>query len=140
MGQADRRLRRLSVKYLLDTHTFLWSAFEPRKLSKAALAAIQESESDLLLSIASLWEIGILHSLGRIELKISIVEVAELADSELGATFIPIEPAHIDKVRILPFHHRDPFDRLLIAQASTLQASIIGKDDGFDAYGIPRVW
>jgi PIN domain nuclease of toxin-antitoxin system len=128
------------VKYLLDTHTFLWSAFEPRRLSKAAVAAIQQSESDLLFSIASLWEIGILQSLGRIELKISILDVAELADSELAVTFVQIEPVHIDKMRTLPFHHRDPFDRLLIAQTITLQAAIIGKDERFDAYGIPRVW
>lgn len=128
------------MNYLLDTHTFLWSAFEPRKLSKAALDVIRDPESVLLVSIASFWEIGILQSLGRLELKISILEMAELADSELGTTLVPIEPPHIDRVRILPFHHRDPFDRLLIAQALTLQAAIIGKDDGFDTYGIPRVW
>ncbi|HEY2383143.1 MAG TPA: type II toxin-antitoxin system VapC family toxin [Terriglobia bacterium] len=128
------------MKYLLDTHTFLWSAFEPRKLSKAALAAIQQPDCEVLFSMASLWEISILQSLGRIELKISIIEIAQLADSELAATLVPIEPVHLDKLRLLPFHHRDPFDRLLIAQALTLEAKIIGKDDGFDAYGIPRVW
>jgi PIN domain nuclease of toxin-antitoxin system len=128
------------VKYLLDTHAFLWAAFTPRRLSKRALTAIQQSDSGLLLSIASLWEIGILQSLGRIELRIDIMEIAELADSELAATVVAIEPAHIDKVRVLPFHHRDPFDRLLIAQALMLQASIISRDEGFDAYGVTRAW
>ena len=128
------------MKYLLDTHTFLWSAFEPGKLSRPAVAAIQDSDSELFLSIASLWEIAILQSLGRIELKVGIPEIVELADSELSATLLPIEPVHIDKIRNLPFHHRDPFDRLLIAQCLTLQAAIIGRDHGFDGYGIQRVW
>ena len=128
------------MKYLLDTHAFLWSAFEPRRLSKPAIGAIEDPGSELLLSVVSLWEIGILQSLGRIELKISILEVAELADSELACSIIGIEPAEIDRVRTLPFHHRDPFDRLLIAQALTSQAAIIGKDASFDAYGVSRVW
>ena len=80
------------------------------------------------------------ESLGRIELKINIMEIAELADSELAATVMPIDPVHIDKICTLPFHHRDPFDRLLIAQALMLQASIISRDEGFDAYGVTRAW
>ncbi len=128
------------MKYILDTHVFLWAALEPRKLSKAARAAIEESDSELFLSIASLWAIGILQSLGRIELKVSIRDVAGLAESELAATVVPIEPAHIDIVRTLPFHHRDPFDRLLIAQSLTMDAGIIGKDKALDAYDILRVW
>ena len=128
------------MKYLLDTHTFLWAAFEPQKLSKAAGTALQRSDSELLLSIASLWEIGILQSLGRIELKITIRDIADLAESELSATLVAIEPGHIDGLRTLPFHHRDPFDRLLIAQALILQASIIGKDEYFDDYGVTRLW
>jgi PIN domain nuclease of toxin-antitoxin system len=128
------------MTYLLDTHSFLWAAFEPRRLSKPAIRALQKSDSELFLSIASLWEIGILQSLGRIELKTSISEIAELAESELGVTVLPIEPAHIDRARSLPFHHRDPFDRLLIGQSLTMQAAIIGKDDRFDGYGVQRVW
>jgi len=128
------------VKYLLDTHTLLWSAFDPKKLSRPAIAVIEHPESELFLSVASLWEIGILKSLGRIELKVSIQDVARLADSQLAAALVLLEPVHIDALLSLPFHHRDPFDRLLIAQALTLQAAVIGKDDGFDTYGIQRVW
>ena len=128
------------MKYLLDTHAFLWAAFAPRKLPRSVIVAIQQSESDLLLSIASLWEITILQSLGRIELKVSIREVAGLAESELGARLLPIEPDHLDLLRTLPFHHRDPFDRLLAAQSLALQASVIGKDESFDLYGVQRVW
>jgi PIN domain nuclease of toxin-antitoxin system len=128
------------VKYLLDTHAFLWAAFEPRKLPKSVIAAIEQPESDLLLSIASLWEITILQSLGRIELKTNIREVGGLAESELGVTLLPIEPDHLDFLRSLPFHHRDPFDRLLAAQSLLLQTPVIGKDESFDLYGVRRVW
>lgn len=128
------------MRYLLDTHAFLWAAFAPAKLPKNVIVAIAEPESDLLLSIASLWEITILQSLGRIELKTSIREVAGLAESELGARLLPIEPDHLDVLRALPFHHRDPFDRLLAAQSLMVQAHVIGKDESFDLYGVQRVW
>ena len=128
------------MKYILDTHAFLWAALDPRKLSKAAAEILKDSNSELFLSIASLWEIGILQSLERIELKVSIVEIAELAESELAATVLPINAADIDIVRTLPFHHRDPFDRLLIAQTVGIQAGIVGKDEVFDDYEVVRVW
>jgi len=128
------------MKYLLDTHAFLWAAFAPRKLPKSVIAAIEQPESDLFLSMASLWEITILQSLGRIELKTSIREVASLAESELGARLLPIEPDHLDLLGSLPFHHRDPFDRLLAAQSLTLQMPVIGKDESFDLYGVRRIW
>ena len=128
------------MKYLLDTHTFLWAAVEPRKLSSKAVAAIEEPDADLLLSAASLWEIGILQSLRRIQLKLGIAEIAELAVSRLRSELTAIEPEHIDRMRSLPFHHRDPFDRLLIGQALHLKAAVIGKDPWFDAYGVSRIW
>ena len=128
------------MKRLLDTHAFLWAALEPRKLSKTALGAIEPPDTELLLSVASLWEIGILQSLGRIELKVSIQAVADLSISQLGSELVGIEPGHIDRMRGLPFHHRDPFDRLLIAQALSLNAAVIGKDQHFDAYGVDRIW
>ncbi len=128
------------MKYLLDTHAFLWAAFAPRNLPKSVIAAIEQPDSDLLLSIASLWEITILQSLGRIELKTGIREVADLAVSELGTRLLPVEPDHLDVLRSLPFHHRDPFARLLAAQSLTLQAPVIGKDESFDRYGVQRIW
>jgi PIN domain nuclease of toxin-antitoxin system len=128
------------MKCLLDTHAFLWAAFAPGKLPKTVIAAIEQPDSDLLLSMASLWEITILQSLGRLELKTTIREVASLAESELGARLLPIEPDHLDLLRSLPFHHRDPFDRLLAAQCLALQSAVIGKDESFDLYGIQRVW
>jgi len=81
-----------------------------------------------------------MQSLGHIELKTTIREVAGLAESELGVTLLPIEPDHLDFLRSLPFHHRDPFDRLLAAQSLLLQTPVIGKDESFDLYGVRRVW
>ena len=112
----------------------------PRKLSKRALDAIKRPNTELLLSAVSLWEIGILQSLGRIELEVGIRALADLSASHLGAELIGIEPEHIDRMRGLPFHHRDPFDRLLIAQALSLKATVIGKDPWFGAYGVDQVW
>ena len=128
------------MKYLLDTHALLWAALEPRRLSSQALGAIEQPEAELLLSAASLWEIGILKSLGRISLKVSMRALVDLSVSELGLELVRIEPDHIDRFCTLPFHHRDPFDRLLIAQGLSLQAAVIGKDREFDAYGIKRIW
>jgi PIN domain nuclease of toxin-antitoxin system len=124
----------------MDTHTFLWAAVEPNRLSGAAGQAIQSQDAELFLSVASLWEIGILQSLGRIKVKLSIREIADLSVSELGADLLAIEPEHIDRVRKLPFHHRDPFDRMLIAQALQSEAVILGKDPTFDSYGVARIW
>jgi PIN domain nuclease of toxin-antitoxin system len=114
--------------------------FRTAKAIQARHHNYEKPDSELFLSMASLWEIGILHGLGRIELKLSISDIADLADSEFATPLLPIEPAHIDCLMGLPFHHRDPFDRLLIAQSLTIQAAIIGKDERFNAYGVQRVW
>jgi PIN domain nuclease of toxin-antitoxin system len=126
--------------YLLDTHSFLWAAFDPVKLSKVARSTIENPESELFISVASLWEIAILKSLGRIELAVGISEVARLAESEFAARILPIEALHLDRLLSFPFLHRDPFDRLLIAQALSLGMPMIGKDDRFAAYGVQLVW
>jgi PIN domain nuclease of toxin-antitoxin system len=128
------------VKYLLDTHTFLWAAVDAEKLSVAAAGVLETPDAELLLSAASLWEIGILQSLKRIQLKLNIREIADLSVSQLGVNLLGIEPEHIDRMRALPFHHRDPFDRILIAQALELKTAILGKDSWFDLYGVRRIW
>jgi PIN domain nuclease of toxin-antitoxin system len=124
---------------LLDTHALLWAALEPAKLGSAARKAIQGSTT-LLLSAASLWEIAILASLGRISMSLSIEDLAAACRENLGVALVAIEPAHLDALAALPFHHRDPFDRLLVAQARSLGAAIVSKDRALDAYGIERIW
>ncbi len=126
-------------RVLLDTHAVLWAALDPRKLGGAARKTLQGSAT-VLLSAVSLWEIAILSSLGRISMTLTIEELAAACEKNLGAQLVAIEPAHLDALAALPFHHRDPFDRLLVAQALCLGAAIVSKDSALDAYGAARIW
>jgi PIN domain nuclease of toxin-antitoxin system len=127
------------MKLLLDTHTFLWFIADNPRLSKQAKALL-ESDAELLLSIASLWEIAIKISIGRLALaepyETFIPEQLVLNDIAI----LPIEFKHLNIVSTLPFHHRDPFDRLLIAQAMDEQWPVVSADATFDAYSIERRW
>jgi PIN domain nuclease of toxin-antitoxin system len=127
------------MKLLLDTHTFLWFTNESPQLSIDAKNLL-ESDVDLLLSIASLWEIAIKVSIGKLTLPDEydnfIPQQVSLNDIEILA----ISMTHLAIVTNLPFHHRDPFDRLLIAQAIVEKVSIISADTVLDSYGIHRIW
>lgn len=124
------------MNYLLDTHTFLWFINADPTLSAPAQAAIEPGTNDIVLSIASLWEMAIKVSLGKLIVPLPFAEFMQEQMRENGIILLPIQMAHIELVTRLPFHHRDPFDRLIIAQSLVDQIPIIGKDDIFDAYGI----
>ena len=128
------------MNYLLDTHTFLWFINNDVSLSATAKTLIEEPTNDSCLSVASVWEIAIKFSLAKLEIPTPFTDfvTSQLAENNFG--LLPIEPAHIGIVATLPFHHRDPFDRLIIAQAQHEGLPIIGKDESFDAYGIARYW
>jgi PIN domain nuclease of toxin-antitoxin system len=127
------------MKFLLDTHTFLWFVNDSPQLSLEAKSLL-ESDVDLLLSVASLWEIAIKTSLGKLTLPETydkfISQQIALNDVEI----LPISLAHLGVVATLPFHHRDPFDRLLVAQAIVERVSIVSADSSFDAYAVSREW
>ncbi len=126
------------MKLLLDTHTFLWFIEDNPKLSAEAKRLL-ESEADLLLSVASIWEMAIKISIG----KLSLPPFDEFVSEQLFKNTIelfPIRLAHLGLLCTLPFHHRDPFDRLLIAQAITEKYPIVSIDDKFDAYSVKRLW
>lgn len=123
---------------LLDTHSVLWAALDPPRLGPGARAALKRET--LLLSAASLWEIAILSSLKRISLALTVQEFAAACRKNLGVEILPIEANHLDALKALPFHHRDPFDRLIVAQAKCLAVPIVSKDGALDAYGIERIW
>lgn len=127
------------MKFLLDTHAFLWFVNDDPQLSLAA-KTLMESEVDLLLSVASLWEISIKVSIGKLDLPKSfdlfIPEQLQINEIEV----LPIELQHLSIVASLPLHHRDPFDRLLISQSLVEEMSIIGTDEVFDQYGVSRSW
>ena len=102
---------------LLDTHAFLWFVRNDPRLSRAALEAISSRDNEVRLSPASYWEIGIKVQLGKYRLNMPLTELIEKAIELYGFTILPIKPRHAEVVVELPRHHRDPFDRLLIAQA-----------------------
>lgn len=128
------------MNYLLDTHTFLWFITADPALSATAQAIIETADHDLFLSVASLWEMAIKISLGKLEVAEPFTEFMQAQMHENHIQVYPIQLAHLGPVTTLPFHHRDPFDRLLIAQSLTDHLPVIGRDAIFDAYGIQRVW
>ncbi len=127
------------MKLLLDTHAFLWFLLDDERLSLPARTAIGQAEF-LYLSPASHWEIAIKIALGKYALPEPFAQfmTRELADNDMS--ILPIEINHTSQLTTLPFHHRDPFDRLIIAQALAEELSIVSIDSQFDAYGASRVW
>lgn len=128
---------------MLDTHTLLWFIDGNPKLSAHARAVIEDPATTSYLSIASLWEIAIKVSLGKLLLQQPFDPFISHQLHGNGFLILALRPEHTAIVATLPFplaDHRDPFDRLIIAQAMVEQMPIIGRDEKFDAYPIARVW
>jgi len=128
------------VRILLDTHTFLWFVSGDARTSQTAQALIQDPNNDKCVSIASAWEIAIKVSKGKLNLAAPVEVLFQTEIQQRAFTLLGLEWAHVGQVATLPWHHRDPFDRLLIAQALVEQLSIVGIDPAFDAYPITRLW
>lgn len=128
------------MRLLLDTHAFLWFALDDPKLSSAARSAITDPNNELLISPATYWEIGIKVSLRKYSLAVDLGEFLERQTRAIGLSTLPITVAHAARVAVLPFHHRDPFDRLLAAQCLVEGVAIVSADEVFDAYALPRIW
>jgi PIN domain nuclease of toxin-antitoxin system len=128
------------VRVLLDTHTFLWFLLEDPQLSTTANDLIIDPTNDIEVSPATYWEIAIKVSLGKYALPepYDIFIEREIATNDFR--ILPIEPKHTAVLTTLPFHHRDPFDRLLIAQAMVEAIPILSVDTAFDAYPVTRLW
>ena len=127
-------------RLLLDTHVFLkWINDDP-KLTAAARRAIADINNECYLSIASCWEMAIKSSLGKLKLARAIEQFVPEQLAANGFTLLNLELRHTAKVEKLPFHHRDPFDRLLIAQALTEKIAIVSADRVFSNYGVKRLW
>jgi PIN domain nuclease of toxin-antitoxin system len=125
---------------LLDTHTLIWAVDDTSKLSAAADAALRDPANELLLSAASVWEIAIKIGLGKLVLTLPYRQWMNQVITDLGLTLLPITVEYADVQAGLPTHHRDPFDRLIIAQALTDGLSIVSTDAAFDDYGVTRLW
>jgi PIN domain nuclease of toxin-antitoxin system len=128
------------VRLLLDTQALLWFLGGDRRLSAAVRQAIEDLNNERLFSVAGMWEVAIKVSLSKLQLH---VPFATLFPGQLQANAIellPILPAHAAEVLALPFHHRDPFDRMLAVQVRVESATVVSSDPGLDPYGIPRIW
>jgi PIN domain nuclease of toxin-antitoxin system len=128
------------MKILLDTHAFLWFVDDSPRLSQSARVLIESEDSQPFLSVASLWEIAIKISLGKLTLKqpYETFIPQQLALNGVGVLNITME--HTAAIATLPFHHRDPFDRLLAVQAIIEDVTLVSTDLIFDAYNVKRVW
>ena len=128
------------MKLLLDTHALLWMSLDDSQLSDKARELIADLDNQLWLSPASYWEIAIKISLGKYELNEPLDEFVNREVNNNDISILPISTQHAQIVSALPFHHKDPFDRLLIAQALTNGMTILSKDDQFAAYGVAQIW
>lgn len=129
------------TRVLLDTHVFLWAISDDSRLSEPAKHAYLDTDGcELLLSFASVWEMAIKLSLGKLALPRPLLtflqEQLKLNDIRL----LSLTLQHAVMVAELPFHHRDPFDRLIVAQAHCESLPILSADQVFDAYGLERIW
>lgn len=128
------------MRLLLDTHTFIWWDGEPDKLSSRALALCQHPENELILSVASLWEIQVKLQLGKIELAIPLPKLVESQRQSNGLQLLPVEAAHVFALDALPAVHKDPFDRMLVAQARADNLRIVTKDAAIKEYPVRVEW
>jgi PIN domain nuclease of toxin-antitoxin system len=127
------------VKVLLDTHALLWFQAGDRRLSRTAREAMESGDAELLVSAATVWEMAIKASLGRLRLS-DPVDVYMAEKVAQGYRMLPVSWAHAASVEKLPWHHRDPFDRLLAAQALSERYPLVTRDRAFRKYGIDVVW
>jgi PIN domain nuclease of toxin-antitoxin system len=128
------------MRLLLDSHTLIWAVDDVSKLSPAAVAALQDPANDLLLSASTIWEIAIKVGLRKLTLALPYRQWMNQAIADLGLAVLPITVEYADVQAGLPNYHRDPFDRLVIAQALTDNVAVVSADVAFDPYGVTRLW
>ena len=128
------------MRILLDTHVFLWWVEDAPTLSRKARGAIANPENQCFLSLASSWEMAIKMSLGRLRLPDTIERFIPQQLAENGFSQLQIDFRHVARVASLALHHRDPFDRLLIAQAMEEKMPVVTVDPLFTKYGVRRIW
>lgn len=127
------------MNLLIDTHALIWFVAGDRRLGKAARAAMEHDRARLHISAVSVWELVIKAARGRIDLRFPVQRY--LADRlDEGYAVLRVEGTHAAAVEHLPFHHQDPFDRLLVAQALSERMPIVTRDRVFKKYGVDVVW
>lgn len=128
------------MKVLLDTHILLWLSADSSKLSDRVKTIILEEQNSLFLSLASIWELQIKSQLGKLSLTRPLPDLLKQQCETNDINLLPIALEHIFTLNDLPHHHRDPFDRLLLAQSKFEKMPILSIDSIFDAYEVERIW
>ena len=127
------------MNYLLDTHTLLWWSTEIENLSSSAQEIIEDESNAIFFSVASIWEIQIKVQLGKLKIPEPLGSLVA-KQQENGLLILSIAPQHIYAIDNLPYHHKDPFDRMLIAQANEEDLVIITKDSKVVQYDVETLW
>jgi PIN domain nuclease of toxin-antitoxin system len=129
------------MRYLLDTHTLLWLRQDDRRLNRAKWEPILCSpDHEIVVSIVSFWEMVIKRSIGRLEFEGSLDEFSRTMQEELEISLLALEVPHLVRLETLPDHHRDPFDRLLIAQTIEMGAVAVTNDRAWRSYPVKIQW
>jgi|SRR5690554_2551073 len=128
------------MRLLLDTHAFVWAVADSGKLSKGASEAIRSADSELFLSSAVAWELATKYRIGKFPQAESIIEQYGLLAEDLVARHLPITPEHALRAGAMPVDHRDPFDRVLAAQAQIEGLQLITLDPAFGQFDVKVVW
>lgn len=128
------------MRLMLDTHTLIWFFAGDAKLSNTVRDLIEDENNEKLLSTASVWEMAIKQSRGKLTLNLALKDYIEQKLVFNDFKLLAIDLEHLNVITTLPFHHNDPFDRLIIAQAMVEQIPVLSRDAVFDAYPINRIW
>ncbi|MEZ4731320.1 MAG: type II toxin-antitoxin system VapC family toxin [Caldilineaceae bacterium] len=130
----------MSLNLLFDTHSFICGLMPPTKLSSVALAALEDENNRLFVSDVSVWEMQIKVQLGKIRLKQPLQDLLKSQQRDNAVEILPIRTEHSLAIDSLPFHHKDPFDRLLLAQGIVEGLTIVTVDSAFTAYSAKLLW
>jgi PIN domain nuclease of toxin-antitoxin system len=128
------------MKILLDTDAFLYFILGSSELSAVARGAIEDPDHQKFLSVASLWEISIKVSIKKLEVGMTMSDLVVREVRGNAIEILQISPQHLDRLSSLPFHHKDPFDRLMIAQSFAENMPLLTRDSAFGAYGVSMIW
>lgn len=132
--------RHTVVRLLLDTHAFVWAVAEPERLSSAAVDAIRSSANQVFVSSATAWELATKYRIGKLPEAKPILDEFEALAQDLTAKHLPMNHAHATLAGLLPGEHRDPFDRMIAAQAKLEGLNVLTRDPAFKAFDVPVVW
>ncbi len=128
------------MRHLVDAHSLIWALDDPRKLGIRAVAVLEDPANDLIVSAGTIWELSIKVGLGKLSLSLPYRVWMEKALIDLALVVSPITLEVAERQMALPLHHRDPFDRLLVAQGLVEAIPIVSADSVLEQYGVGRIW